>query len=154
NGAEPRGYDRCCSPVYGALACRPVLEHGAALPRPLLFWANREKARQVSPRRRIDPSQGPHRPARGDAMTSPSLCPGREALERLVFGRTSELEAAALEGHVESCSACLEVVRDLQGTDPLIETVRHGVRADAVPVGGIEQGLIPVLCRLPQLAGV
>lgn len=57
-------------------------------------------------------------------------CPDVETLGRLMLGQLNAQEALSLDSHLEHCTRCLEVLRELNPSDPLIDIVR---RQAAVP---------------------
>lgn len=79
---------------------------------------------------------------------SPPPCPGTVELRQLLSGRLPPDRADAVEGHVESCPACLAQMAVLPVDNPLIREIRNGL--PAVPPAS-PPGLDDLVLRLKHL---
>jgi WD40 repeat protein len=63
-------------------------------------------------------------------MAAVNTCPNSEQLQQLALGLLPEPVAARVAGHVEGCPRCLQTLRGLPVTDPLLDAVARQRQTD------------------------
>jgi hypothetical protein len=76
-------------------------------------------------------------------------CPPRNQLERLLARQLSDAERPALEGHVETCSRCQELLEDLTRNQQ-VEAWRQLHEAPPPPSSPTVAAFLQALGRMPR----
>jgi serine/threonine protein kinase len=88
-------------------------------------------------------------------MPSVLACPDAETLQRFLLGQAGDVEAEALERHLENCENCVSTLQTLDGADSSADSVIEALRSGVGITAGFESDAARRLAeRLKELRPV